>query len=133
MRSILTFLLFTICFPALACRPAPFDFEKEVAQADVVAIAYVTGIFASEAEAALLNDNKESELIEFRISVPVQKSVRLITERSLKGVADKIYQSSVSCSFSGDLMERVVLFKEGFNVWVRELDDNVIKVIEKLE
>ncbi|MCK8120769.1 hypothetical protein [Pseudoalteromonas sp. 2CM32C] len=133
MRSILTFLLFIICFPALSCRPAPFDFEKEVAEADVVAIAYVTGIFAAEAEAGLLNDNEENELIEFRISVPVQKSVRLITERSLKGVANKIYQSSASCSFSEGLMERVVLFKKGSNVWVRELDDNVIKAIENLE
>ena len=61
MRSILTFLLFIICFPALACRPAPFDFEKEVAEADVVAIAYVTGIFAAEAEAGLLNDNEEND------------------------------------------------------------------------
>jgi len=75
----------------------------------------------------------ENELIEFRISVPVQKSVRLITERSLKGVANKIYQSSASCSFSEGLMERVVLFKKGSNVRVRELDDNVIKAIENLE
>ena len=88
-------------FPLLACRPAPFDLVKEVVEADVVAIAYITGIFSPEAEAVLLNDSNEiSEEVEFRIIIPVQKSVRLITERSLKGTANKINQTSTSCSFS---------------------------------
>ena len=133
MRIILAFLLFLTCFPSLACRPTPFDFEKEISEADIVAIAYVTGILATEAEADLLGNKENSELIEFRISVPIQKNVRFITARTIKCTANKIYQTSSSCSFSGDLMHKVVLFKKGSRVWVRELNDEAVNILESIE
>ena len=134
MRTILALLLSITCFPLLACRPAPFDLAKEVAEADVVAIAYITGIFSPEAEAILLNDSSESpEETEFRIIIPVQKSVRLITERSLKGTAHKVYQTSTSCSFSGELMDRRILLKKDSRVWVRYLDEEAEQILKSLE
>ena len=134
MRTILALLLSITCFPLLACRPVSFDLAKEVVDADVVAITYITGIFSPEAEVALLNDSNElSEEIENRIIIPVQKSVRLITERSLKGTASKVNQTSTSCSFSGDLMDRVILLKKGSRIWVRYLDMEAEQILKSLE
>lgn len=134
MRKILALLLSITCFPLLACRPASFDVAKEVSEADVVAIAYITGIYSPEAEAILLDDSNElSEEVESRIIIPVQKSVRLITERSLKGVAGDINQVKTGCSFYGDLMERIVLLKKGSEVWVRNFDDKTNEILKSLE
>lgn len=134
MHKILAFLLSIACFPVLACRPAPFDLANEVAEADVVAIAYITGIYSPEAEAVLLGDsNESSEEAELRIMIPVQKSVRLITERSLKGVGGEINQVKTGCSFYGDLMDRIVLLKKGSDIWVRNLDDKANDILQNLE
>jgi hypothetical protein len=134
MLKILALVLFLICFPLLACRPSPVDLAKEVAEADVVAIAYITGIFSPDAEAVLLNDLDEpSEEIECRIIIPVQKSVRLITERSLKGTANKINQTTTGCSFHGELMDRIILLKKDSRVWVRHLDAEARQVLKSLE
>ena len=130
MRLILGLLLVFYSFPTLACRQAMFDIKQELGNADVVAVAYVTGIFVSNAEEILIGNTEDKDI---QMSYSFQRSIRVLIDKQLKGVADQVYEVNVSCAFLADLLEKVILIRKGDKVWVRELDDseeNIIKILD---
>lgn len=121
MRSNLALFFTILSFSSLACRPAAIDIVQEIENADVVALVYVTGILAADAEAILLGETKKDDL---RISIPVQKKIRVVVDKILKGKTEKIHEIAASCWFSAELMHTVILLKKGDNIWLRQIDEN---------